>query len=80
MFARRKTKHNSDNGSRSSFFQEMNLHGSTQHIPGDLGDFMAKYINVSVFQVVNTRVRESDVASGYLNPLPSEASELRIDY
>jgi hypothetical protein len=41
---------------------------------------MARYINVSIFQVVNTRVRESDVASGYLNPLPSEASELRIDY
>ena len=47
----------------------------------EVGQQLAAILDhIEDLQVVNTRVRESDMADGYLDPLASDKSELRLDY
>ena len=46
-----------------------------------IGEQLASIIShIEDLEVVNERVRNSDLAVGYLNPLPSDKSEIRLDY
>ena len=36
--------------------------------------------HIEDLKMVNTRVRESDLSDGYIAPLASDKSELRLDY
>ena len=46
-----------------------------------VGEQLASIIShIEDLEVVNERVRNSDLTVGYLNPLASEKSEIRLDY
>ena len=45
------------------------------------GDQLAAIIaHIEDLQVVNSRVKNSDLTEGYMNPLASDKSEIRLDY
>ena len=46
-----------------------------------IGDQLAAIIaHIEDLQVVNSRVQNSDLTEGYMNPLASDKSEIRLDY
>ena len=46
-----------------------------------VGEQLASIIShIEDLEVVNERVKNSDLAVGYLNPLASDKSEIRLDY
>ena len=46
-----------------------------------IGDQLAAIIaHIEDLQVVNSRVQNSDLTKGYMNPLASDKSEIRLDY